>query len=400
MPVALICGGGIAGLSSALHLKKNGWTVRIFEKDPELRTAGVGLNIWPNGVRVLQGLGLGEDYLADAAVIDRWWTLDSDGAQTSDVDVSVWIDELGAPITGARRVRLNALLASGLDADEIVYQRTAQRYEQTDDDITVFFAEGDHATGDVLLGTDGVGSKIRNHMLGQPPLFTDEGIIRWRGVFECARAGVPTNVQADVFGPNGHVGWIPIDKTHAYWYGTLDGLKTFDAFYASCGNWTNTPVRQIIDVSEPASVMGREVVHHRNHLPCWTDGRAVLIGDSAHPMYPGMAQGANQALIDGQTLARHLGQSSSAVGAAVKAFEHDRLPAANKMVEYSRLHFDYEVTREQYATGGINWQIARYMEFEDVQSRATRAELDHAAAGTTVAPTDSNRGFSDGRKNT
>ena len=364
MPVALICGGGIAGLSSALHLKQKGWTVRIFEKDPELRTAGVGLNIWPNGVRVLQGLGLGENYLANAATIDRWWTLDSEGAQTSDVDVSVWNDELGAPITGARRVRLNALLASGFDDDEIVYERTAERYEQTDRDITVFFAEGGHATGDVLLGTDGVGSKIRNYMFGQPQVFTDEGIFRWRGVFECASAGVPTNVQADVFGPNGHVGWIPIDETHAYWYGSLDGLTTFDAFYASCGGWTNTPVPRILDVSEPASVMGREVVHFRNHLPRWTDGRAVLVGDSAHPMYPGMAQGANQALIDGQTLARHLDSSSSDLGTAMNAFENERLPVANKMVEYSRLHFDYEVTRKQYATGGVNWQIARYLEFE------------------------------------
>lgn len=365
MPIALICGGGIAGLSSALHLKRNGWTVKLFEKDPELRTAGVGLNIWPNGVRVLSGLGLGARYLADAAVMKRWWTLDSDGTRTSDVDVEAWNTELDAPITGARRVRLNALLASGLDDEEIIYNRTAERYEQNEESITLYFADGSHATGDLLLGTDGVGSRIRNVMFGHPPQFTDEGIVRWRGVFECAAAGVPTDVQADVFGANGHIGWIPIDETHAYWYGSLDGLATYEEFTGCANTWTATPIPGIIAASEPASLIGREIAHYRHHLPRWTDRRAVLIGDSAHPMYPGMAQGANQALIDGQTLARYLADTENIVE-AVRRFEHDRLPVANKMVEYSRLHFDYEKTRAEYATAGVNFQIQRYMEFDNL----------------------------------
>ncbi|MGV9718521.1 FAD-dependent oxidoreductase [Rhodococcus pyridinivorans] len=364
MPVALICGGGIAGLSSALHLKQKGWTVRLFEKDPELRTAGVGLNIWPNGVRVLEGLGLGERYTAEAAAMKRWWTMDSDGALTSDVDVEGWATDLGAPITGARRVRLNALLASGLGHDEIAYNHVAEGYEQDADSITLHFADGTQATGDVLLGTDGVGSRIRNFMFGGPPEFTDEGIVRWRGVFDCAAAGVPTDVQADVFGPNGHIGWIPIDETHAYWYGSLDGLASYEEFTTCASTWVNTPIPRIIEVSEPGSIIGREIAHYRHHLPRWTDGRAVLVGDSAHPMYPGMAQGANQALIDGMTFARYLEETDDVVEAA-RRFEEDRLPVANKMVEYSRLHFDYQRTREEYGQGGVNYQIQRYMEFDE-----------------------------------
>ena len=364
MPTALICGGGIAGLSSALHLKQQGWTIRLFEKDPEIRTAGVGLNIWPNGVRVLEGLGLGERYLAEAAAMKRWWTLDCDGTRTSDVDVDGWATELGAPITGARRVRLNALLASGLSPDEIIYSRGGEWYEQSADSITLHFADGTQATGDVLLGTDGIGSKLRNFMFGAPPEFTDEGVVRWRGVFDCAAAGVPTDVQADVFGPNGHIGWIPIDETHAYWYGSLDGLSSYDDFTECARSWINTPIPRIVDVSEPGSIIGREIAHYRRHLPRWTDRRAILIGDSAHPMYPGMAQGANQALIDGSTFARYLTETDDVVEAG-RRFEEDRLPVANKMVEYSRLHFEYQRTREEYASGGVNHQIERYLEFDD-----------------------------------
>lgn len=363
MPTALICGGGVAGLSSALHLKKDGWTVRIFEKDSELRTAGVGLNIWPNGVRVLKGLGLGQEYLSFAAAMNRWWALDSDGTVTSDIDVSVWSEELDAPITGARRRRLNAMLAAGIEEEEIVFETTVTGYEQTADAVTVHFAGGGSATGDLLLGTDGVGSRIRNHMLGGLPEFTDEGIVRWRGVFECAQAGVPTDVQADVYGPEGHFGWIPIDATHAYWYGSIGGLSTFEEFHSVYSTWSDTPVPKIIEVSEPESIIGREIAHYKHHLRQWVDGRVALIGDSAHPMYPGMAQGANQALIDGQTIVRYL-EGHQSVPAALRAYEAERMPAAHRMVEYSRLHFDWERTRTEYATAGSNLQIDRYMEFE------------------------------------
>ncbi|WP_202912235.1 FAD-dependent oxidoreductase [Nesterenkonia muleiensis] len=364
MPRALICGGGVAGLSSALHLKKHGWDIQIFEKDSELRTAGVGLNIWPNGVRVLKGLGLGEEFLSFAGAMERWWALDSDGTVTSDIDVSTWPQELSAPITGARRRRLNAMLADALEDGDIIFNTTAQSYTQTAEDVTVHFADGGSETGDLLLGTEGIGSKIRNQMLGGPPEFTDEGFVRWRGVFECAAAGVSTDVQADVYGANGHFGWIPIDATHAYWYGTLGGLSTFEEFRNEYNTWSSTPVPKIIAVSEPESILGREITHYKNHLPQWVDGRVALVGDSAHPMYPGMAQGANQALIDGQTLAQYLDDHPT-VQEALHQFEKERMPVANKMVEYSRLHFSFEQTREEYRTAGSNLQIDRYMEFEN-----------------------------------
>jgi FAD-dependent urate hydroxylase len=363
MPTALICGGGVAGLSTALHLKRDGWTVKLFEKEPEIRTAGVGLNIWPNGVRVLSGLGLGESYLAAAAAMNRWWALDSDGTMRTDADVSGWAAELGAPITGVRRRRLNALLAAGLDEHELIFDHMAERYSQTVDEITVHFADGSTETGDLLVAADGIGSKLREHLLDAQPAFTTEGFFRWRGVFECAAAGVPTDVQADVFGVDGHFGWIPIDETHAYWYGTVAGCSTFDDVYRVYRTWTDTPVPQIIDSSDPETRIGREIAHYTEHLPYWADGRATLIGDSAHPMYPGMAQGANQALIEGQTLARLLTETDD-VPAALQAFQAERQPIADKMVEYSRLHFDFEQTRAEYATAGVNLQIQRYLEFE------------------------------------
>lgn len=359
---ALICGAGVAGLAAALHLKRDGWQVRLLEREPELRTAGVGLNIWPNGVRVLAGLGLGEQFLSDAAAMRSWWALDSDGTLHTDTDVSDWPHELGAPITGARRRRLNAMLAAGLDEEEILFGHAVASYEQDAHSVTAVLTDGTRLTGDVLLGTDGIGSRIRNQVLGGAPEFTDEGFVRWRGVFACADAGVPTDVQADVFGERGHFGWIPIDATHAYWYGTIEGLSGLEEVTSAYGEWTGTPVPAIIAASEDGSIIGREISHYREHLPTWLDGRVMLIGDSAHPMYPGMAQGANQALVDARTLADSLREHD--VPEALRATQASRKTVAETMVEYSRLHFDFVRTRKEYATAGVNLQVERYLGLE------------------------------------
>jgi FAD-dependent urate hydroxylase len=363
VPVALICGGGVAGLSTALHLKRVGFRVRLFEKDDALRTAGVGLNVWPNGVRVIAGLSLGAEYFAEASVMNQWLAIDSSGEVTSDVDLSGWGRRYGAPLTGARRRELNALLACGLSDEEVQLGWEACSYDQDDDTVTVHFANGEAATGDLLVGADGIGSNIRNRMLGRAPEFTDEGLVRWRGVFRCADAGVATDVQADVLGENGHFGWIPIGDGLAYWYGSVSRLSGFDDVCAVYRSWSRTSIPKIIDSSLPSTVVGRSITHYKQHLESWVDDRVVLIGDAAHPMYPGMAQGANQALEDAEALTRNIDQSASlAIG--LGRFERERMPIANKMVDYSRLSFEFSRARQDYSSTGENLQIKRYLEFE------------------------------------
>lgn len=363
MGTVLICGAGIAGLSAALQFKQAGYRVIVFEKEPELRTAGVGLNIWPNGVRFLKQIGLGERFLREAATMRRWLALDSDGTVTSDLDVGDWNERYGAPLTGARRRMLNAMLASGLDQHELRFSSNAVEYTQTDDSVTVRFDNGETASGELLVGADGVGSQLRKQMFHEQPRFLNESFVRWRGVFACADAGVELDAQADVLGDTGHFGWIPIGGGNAYWYGTVRDRSEFRDVYRLYSTWSRTPVCRIIDASEPCTVIGREVTHFADHLTTWLDGRTVLIGDAAHPMYPGMAQGANQAMEDAESLVRHLAKTSS-VNAALASFEHERLPVANKMVEYSRKSFEFESAREGYASTGLNLQVERYKEFD------------------------------------
>lgn len=352
----------MAGLASAIHLTREGFDVRLFERDPELRTEGVGLNIWPNGVRVLEGVGLAERFLAEAATIDRWLAIDSDGTVTSDLDITDWQTTYGAPMTGSRRRHLNTLLATIVEDGVIELERPAVGYDQTEEGVELLLADGERVAGDVLIAADGIGSRLRTQLFGRTPEYRPDGFVRWRGVFSCADAGVSERAQADVLGDEGHFGWIPIGGGYAYWYGTVGGCSEFADVYDVWARWEKAPVKRIVDASAQDTIIGRQIAHYATHPTNWVDGRVVIVGDAAHPMYPGMAQGANQALEDGKALAAHLGTRSD-INAALTAFTAERMPVANAMVDFSRLAFDFPVARTEYRTGR-NMQIERYLQYE------------------------------------
>ena len=133
--------------------------------------------------------------------------------------------------------------------------------------------------------------------------------------------------------------------------------------------WTQTPVPDVIAATPSETIIDHRLMAYREHLTTWIDGRVVLIGDAAHPMMPGMAQGANQALEDCAALARCLRDGANAPAALV-AFEAERLPWAHRMVEYSRKLFDFEESSEAYGSRRSNLLLRRYEEFEDLRSRA------------------------------
>lgn len=364
MPKALICGAGVGGLTAGLYLKRAGYDVTVFELHPELRTAGVGLNLWPNGVRALKGVGLGDDYVQISSDMHRYVTVNSDGEVTSDVDISHWPERYGAPLTGAHRRELNAMIATELGTENIKFGYGLEQFEQNGSSVTCFFGNGQRAEGDLLIGADGIGSRVRDTMLGGEPDFTSDNLVRWRGVFSCAEAKVEDHLQFDAIGDLGHFGWIPIGKGFAYWFATGEGLEEFDAFSEYFNSWQKTSVPDIIAATPEDTLISNTLAGFKEHLPSWVQGRVALLGDAAHPMLPGMAQGANQCLEDAESLARHLAGSDGEIEAALAGYEKERIPLANRMVEYSRMLFDFEESHIAYESSGENQILNRYERFE------------------------------------
>ena len=354
---ALVCGAGISGLSAGIMLSQMGWDVAVFEKDDELRVAGAGLNLWPNGVRVLKELGLGPQYEAISASLDYYRTFSSSGEVVAIDDLRDWPDRYGAALSGVYRRDLSSMLVAALGSQRLHLGLQVVRIEQTDE-VKCWFANSETAVGDLLIGADGIQSAVRTALYG-PQDFTSEGLVRWRGLFELANVDVDPLAEVEVWGAGGHLGYLPIGKGWAYWFAAASGITDDpEAMRAFFGDWRGSPVPALVEATEPSTIIRNEIRDFVTPLGQWSMGRVTLVGDAAHPMLPGMAQGANQALEDVRALKIAL-TSHDDLERALQAYERERIPLVGRVVRQSRSLFDFD---EQHGlvTGHQNPLLTRY----------------------------------------
>ena len=342
----LVSGAGIGGLSAGLALKRAGFDVTVFERHPELRTAGAGLNVWPNGVRALYSLGLREEFDRTANLLDSYKTYASDGELIGDEDLVAYCTRYGAPVTGVYRKDLSALLAAALGAKNLRFEHEVVSVEQSADGVIAHFANGRTEEGDLLVAADGVYSAIRNQIFGEKAFRTDEHV-RWRGIFKVADAGIDPATEVDTIGDHGHLGWLPIGKGMAYWYAAGDGLETESQALEYFGSWEGSLVPQVLRATDRSTIIRNELMDFAEPLESWVEGRVALLGDSAHPMLPGVAQGANQALVDSAVLAQCLTDSQD-VAAALQTYQEQRIDHVNEVVRVARSLFDYDEKLDEF----------------------------------------------------
>ncbi len=347
----LVSGAGIGGLSAGLALKRAGFDVTVYERHPELRTAGAGLNVWPNGVRVLYELGLKEVFDNNANLLEYYRTYSSDGEQIGEEDLVEYRTRYGAPVTGVYRKDLSAMIAQQL-GEQLKFDHEIVGFEEREDEVVVQFANGTTASGDVLIAADGVYSAIRRQMFGDIEFKTDKHV-RWRGIFKVEDAGVHPKSEVDVIGEHGHLGWLPIGRGLAYWYAAGDGLETEEQALAYFNSWEGSLVPQVLRATDPATIIRNELMDFAEPLTSWTSNRVALLGDAAHPMLPGVAQGANQALVDSAVITQHLLQADS-VSEALRGYESERLEHVGRVVRVARSLFAYDEKLEEFHEANAN----------------------------------------------
>ncbi|MGE0223718.1 MAG: FAD-dependent monooxygenase [Acetobacteraceae bacterium] len=316
-PTVLIAGAGLGGLTAALALIQRGFPVRIFEQASELREVGAGVQLGANGTRLLIALGLRsamERVVCAATAKEirhgptgRTWPI-HDLGETS-------VDRFGAPYWMVHRGDFHTVLLDAVRRaapDAIQAGNGATGFEQTGTGVTLHLANGERATGDVLIGADGVHSRIRQQMFGEGRAqFT--GIMAWRGLVPMER--LPPHMRRLVgnnwMGVGGHVVTYPLRRGEILnFVGVVERDDwrveswTEEGSREEClhdlRNWhedIKTIIRNI-DTPFKWALLGREP------LDRYTQGRVCVMGDAAHPTLPFLAQGANMALEDGVVLAR------------------------------------------------------------------------------------------------
>jgi len=338
-PLIGISGAGIGGLAAAIALRKLGLESVVFEQAPRFARVGADINLTPNAVLALDGLGVGDELRKTAARpthrISRTWDT---GEETSRLEMSQAAEtRYGAPQLTMHRADLLAALEQAVPAATIHLGKRTVGIDEGADGITVRFEDGTSQRVDVLVGADGIHSTVRKHLLGDEyPDFT--GVVAYRAVVPASRLeGVP-NLGAFTkwWGPNPETQIVtfplnlgrdififattPQDSwRHESWTmpGSVDELR---ASYADF----HPEARALLAACDEVL---KSALYVRDPLPSWSRGNITLLGDACHPMMPFMAQGAGMAIEDAVVLARYLADTPDAPAQALKRYEaarHDR----------------------------------------------------------------------------
>jgi 2-polyprenyl-6-methoxyphenol hydroxylase-like FAD-dependent oxidoreductase len=318
---AAVIGAGIGGLAAAIALTRAGWEATVYEASGELRPLGAGLSIWPNGVRSLRALGLGD--FAGAALRTGGALRRADGSVLTEFDPEVLEQRFGAPLVGMHRADLHEALVGALGDSRV---RLGMRLEEVGGE-ELRFADGSTLRADLVVGADGLNSTVRATLLGDGKP-RDSGMVTFRGVAEVA-GEVPVG---EWWGPGTAAGLLQLGGARVYWYVAYRGEPRPEALPGLLSAY-GPAIREIVERT-PAEEVLLHRLYDRDPVESWSQGSTTLLGDAAHPMLPFLGQGACSALEDAVALGAAVGEDS--VAAALARYEGERVGPTTALVAGSR----------------------------------------------------------------
>ena len=333
----IVAGGGLGGLGVALGLAKKGKRVVVLEKAPELGEIGAGIQLGPNAFHAFDYLGVGKGARAQAVYVERLRFMD---AITAEEINNVPLDEgfrkkFGNPYAVVHRADLHKEMVKACEENNLVELRVNSEvagYDQDGTSVTAHLSNGDSVSGMLLIGADGLHSAIRAKLAG-------DGAPRISG-HSTYRAVIPVDSMPEDLRWNAATLWMG-PKCHLVHY-PLSGWKVFNLVVTKDNQAQevvagkpltradvhqhfehihDTP-RRLIDLSEDWRVW---VLCDREPIENWVDGRAVLLGDAAHPTLQYYAQGACMALEDGVCLSQLIGSNPNNLDAALVRYQEQRV---------------------------------------------------------------------------
>ncbi|MGW0509153.1 FAD-dependent oxidoreductase [Streptomyces olivaceoviridis] len=338
----LVIGGGAAGNAVTVLLRRAGLTVDLIEaKEDWNATAGSGITLQGNALRVLRELGVWERVKASGFAFDSVGITAPDGTVLHVArDLRTGGDDLPATV-GMQRPQLQQILIDAVRAGGATVRlgTTAEILGQDADGVSIRFSDGGEGRYDLVIAADGLGSSTRA-AIGIDARPEPTGMAIWR-VAAPRPAGV---VRTDLAygGPAYIAGYCPTSDTTLYAYvveGNRDRASIPPETYADemrrlasayGGNWPEITEH----ITDPAKVnytwFDRLLVEGS-----WHRGRVVLIGDAAHCCPPTLAQGAALSLEDALVLARLLTTSDTWDDALFQAYYERRVARVRPVVEAS-----------------------------------------------------------------
>jgi len=325
---AIVVGAGLGGLASAIALRRRGWDVTVLERRPEPAEAGAGIAMWPNALRALDALGLGDGIRAAGTVEVGGGIRTASGRWLSRLDAADLRRRQGDGVVVLPRPDLHALLRAAAPA--VTTGTAVVRVEPGDAarPAVVHDDAGGRRTAELVVAADGLRSAVRAALWpAATPRDTGQTAFRLVAAHALAEGG-------ESWGGGDLVGLAPLPGGRTYlWAVVPTGDAPADDPLAwlrrRLAGW-HDPIPAVLD-----AVRGPVLVHRLEDLRpprSWCHGRVALLGDAAHAMTPNLGQGAAQAFLDAVALAA----CATNDPASLTAYERRRRPVAEAVARRSR----------------------------------------------------------------
>jgi 6-hydroxynicotinate 3-monooxygenase len=341
-----VVGAGLGGMTVAGFLQREGFAVTIYEQAPAFSRIGAGIILSANVMKVLRRLGV-EQMIIDTGIkaksyISRAWDT---GATMYEIKFDAESEaRFGGPYLNIHRGDLHAVLEHGIAPGSIAFNHRLVALEETPFAIRLVFDNGVTVDADIVIGADGVNSKVRDYLLGpEPPRFI--GAVAHRAIFPTAALrGLEIPDCTKWWGRDRHilVYFMTSRRDEVYVIGVVPRPKwdsdaaslpsSREELIADFANF-HPDLLRVLEVTTDVNVWP---IFDRERDDRWSGGRIVLLGDACHPMRPYMAAGGAMAIEDAAILSRCL----AGFDRAAEAYRWYEATRIDRVAETQRLSIE------------------------------------------------------------
>jgi FAD-dependent urate hydroxylase len=353
---AIIIGAGIGGLTTGIAFKRAGYQVELYDRVRELRPAGAGISLWSNGVKVMNALGLGDEIHKIGGEMNRMTYLSKENEALNDIDLLPLIDQVGQRPYPVSRSELQSMLLEQLGKEYVKLETKCIGVKEEGNQVTAIFEDGSTATGDVLIGADGVHSVLRNYVTQQKPEPRYADYVNWNGLVDASPELADKHSWVIYVGDGKRASMMPVGGDRFYYFfgvpmekGTVvepkDRREELEKLFEG---WPE-PVQNLIQKLNPLET-NRLEIHDLDPLEKLSRGRVVLVGDAGHATTPTLGQGGCQAMEDAEILCRYLVTTNISVEDALQRYESARKERTARLVLKARQRADTIYGKEMTLT--------------------------------------------------
>jgi 2-polyprenyl-6-methoxyphenol hydroxylase-like FAD-dependent oxidoreductase len=346
----LVVGGGFSGMSAAIQLRKTGAAVDLVEIDPNWRSFGTGITLGPATLRTFVELGILDDFLKHGFAAEGGEFFTASGQKIATLTAPRLARPDVPPVGAIMRPLLASILSEAARASgaRVRLGVTFEEIVETANGAKVTLTDGTTAIYDLVVGADGLNSKMRKTLFPDAPSPRYTGQCVWRAVLQ--RPPEVETLQM-MIGDKVKVGINPVSKDEMYMFVTedrptntyVDPAQFAPSLKALLAQFSSPLVKAIREsLCEESRIVYRPLEGLLMPQP-WSSGHVVLIGDAVHATTPHLGAGACIGIEDAIVLAHELERQETLAG-ALKSFETQRWERCRMVVENSLRLGEIEIT--------------------------------------------------------